>query len=88
MPGDIRRVVTGHDANGKAIVLSDGAAPFVHINPLNTQASTDIWRTGDTPVTIVAEHEEPTMGPRRLPGAITGHAATAAGETDGKNGGA
>ena len=24
----VRRVVTGHDENGKAIVLSDGPAPF------------------------------------------------------------
>ncbi len=65
MDGHVRRVVTGHDANGKAVVLSDGPAPFVHINPQNTQASTDVWRTGDMPVTSVAEHEEPTLGPRR-----------------------
>jgi hypothetical protein len=28
----IRRVVTGHDKNGKAIVLSDGPVPTVHKN--------------------------------------------------------
>ncbi len=65
MAGEIRRVVTGHDANGKATVISDGPAPFVHVNPQKSQSSTDIWRTGDMPVTIVAEHEEPTLGPRR-----------------------
>lgn len=66
MQGHVRRVVTGHDADGKAIVMSDGPAPFVHINPRNDQDSaTDIWRTGDMPATIVADHEEPTMGPRR-----------------------
>ena len=66
MPGEIRRVVTGHDANGKATVLLDGPAPFVHINPHNDQdTSTDIWRTGDMPCSIVAEHEESTLGPRR-----------------------
>jgi len=66
MQGEIRRVVTGHDANGKATVLSDGPAPFVHVNPRNPDdTSTDIWRTGETPVTIVAEPEEPTLGPRR-----------------------
>jgi mannose-6-phosphate isomerase-like protein (cupin superfamily) len=30
MGGTIRRVVTGHDANGKSVVLSDGAAPQHH----------------------------------------------------------
>ena len=33
MQKQFRRVVTGHDANGKAVVLSDGPAPFVHVNP-------------------------------------------------------
>ena len=28
MPKQFRRVVTGHDASGKAVVLSDGPAPF------------------------------------------------------------
>lgn len=66
MQGHVRRVVTGHDANGKATVLLDGPAPFVHINPRNAaDSSTDIWRTADTPATIVAEHAEPTLGPRR-----------------------
>ncbi len=66
MQGEIRRVVTGHDANGRATVLSDGPAPFVHVNPRNPDdTSTDIWRTGETPVNIVAAHEETTLGPRR-----------------------
>ena len=66
MAGEIRRVVTGHDADGKATVLSDGPAPFVHVNPRNPEdISTDIWRTGNTPVTIAAQHEETTLGPRR-----------------------
>ena len=66
MQGAIRRVVTGHDANGKATVLSDGPAPFVHINPRNDRdSSTDIWRTGEMPCAIVAAPEEPTLGPRR-----------------------
>ena len=66
MQGEIRRVVTGHDANGKATVLSDGPAPFVHVNPRNPDdTSTDIWRTGDMPATIAAAPEETTLGPRR-----------------------
>lgn len=61
-----RRVVTGHDANGKAIVVEDGPAPFVHLNPARPgYSSTDIWRTHETPARIVAKPEEPTLGPRR-----------------------
>jgi mannose-6-phosphate isomerase-like protein (cupin superfamily) len=71
MQGYVRRVVTGHDANGKAVVISDGAAPFVHINPQRPDnSSTDVWRTNAMPATIPARHEEPTLGPRQqLPNA-------------------
>jgi quercetin dioxygenase-like cupin family protein len=62
----VRRVVTGHDANGKAVVVSDGPAPFVHQNPLNADwNSTDIWRTLETPAPVVIRAEESTLGPRR-----------------------
>ena len=33
MPGKVRRVVTGHNAHGKAIVVSDESAPFLHESP-------------------------------------------------------
>lgn len=66
MQGHVRRVVTGHDANGKAVVISDGAAPFVHINPQRPDnSSTDVWRTETVPAVISANPEEPTLGPRR-----------------------
>jgi quercetin dioxygenase-like cupin family protein len=62
----VRRVVTGHDENGRAIVLSDGPAPFVMTNPARPgYVSTDIWRTNATPAPVAARHEEPTLGPRR-----------------------
>lgn len=65
-PGHVRRVVCGHDDEGKAVIVSDGPAPFVHINPRNNiDTSTDIWRTGDMPAAITAQPEEPTLGPRR-----------------------
>jgi mannose-6-phosphate isomerase-like protein (cupin superfamily) len=71
MPKEIRRVVTGHDDNGRAIVISDGPAPFVHVNPRDPDFySVDIWRTFETPARIVAKADEPTMGPRQqLPAA-------------------
>ena len=34
MNGKIRRVITGHDENGKAIVIEDQLAPAVRTNPL------------------------------------------------------
>jgi mannose-6-phosphate isomerase-like protein (cupin superfamily) len=68
----VRRVVTGHDSAGKAIVVSDGAAPLVHTNPLRPgYSSTDIWRTAGMPATIEAAPRESTGGPRRqLPDAL------------------
>jgi quercetin dioxygenase-like cupin family protein len=67
MAKPVRRVVTGHDAKGRAIVVSDGPAPFVHVNALDPEwYSTDIWRTHATPAEIAAKpEEEPTLGPRR-----------------------
>jgi quercetin dioxygenase-like cupin family protein len=66
MPHVIRRVVTGHDANGKAIVLSDGPSPFIHVNPRDADnVSTDLWRTDQTPAPVAVAPAEPTLGPRR-----------------------
>jgi mannose-6-phosphate isomerase-like protein (cupin superfamily) len=66
MVKQVRRVVTGHDEDGKAVVISDGPAPFVHVNAVNPEwYSTDIWRTGETPARIVPVPGEPTLGPRR-----------------------
>jgi mannose-6-phosphate isomerase-like protein (cupin superfamily) len=66
MPHQIRRVVTGHDEKGRAVVISDGPAPSVHANKLEPDwFSVDIWRTHETPARIVAKAPEPTQGPRR-----------------------
>lgn len=66
MPRQFRRVVTGHDANGKAVVLSDGPAPFVHVNPTEPEwYSTDIFRTNEAPARIVSKSPETALGPRR-----------------------
>lgn len=63
----IRRVVTGHDAQGKAIVLSDGPVPTVHSNPIRPgQRSFEVWKTHTMPIPIAAEEAEPTTGPRSL----------------------
>ncbi len=67
MQGYVRRVVTGHDANGKAIVISDGACPAVRSNPLRPgHVSTDVWKTDSSPVVIHARPADPTLGPRQI----------------------
>lgn len=66
MAKPIRRVVTGHDQRGRAVVISDGPAPSVHVNTLDPNwFSVDIWRTHETPANIAAKAGEPTEGPRR-----------------------
>ena len=63
----IRRVVTGHDASGKAVVLSDGPVPTVHSNPIRPgQLSFEVWKTHAMPVPIDAVQPEPTAGTRSL----------------------
>jgi mannose-6-phosphate isomerase-like protein (cupin superfamily) len=65
--GFVRRVVTGHDENGKAIVISDGPAPKVHSSPLRPgHVSTDLWRTNEMPARVSRRYEEPTAGPRKI----------------------
>jgi quercetin dioxygenase-like cupin family protein len=62
----IRRVVTGHDEKGRATVVSDGPAPFVHVNKLDPDwYSIDLWRTFEMPAAIVESAGETTSGPRR-----------------------
>ena len=60
MTGFVRRVVTGHDKNGKAIVVSDGLVPRVFTNPLRPgHRSSDIWETRGMPVEVDFEEADP-----------------------------
>ncbi len=46
----IRRVVTGHDKNGKSVFLMDGPAPNVkEMASMPGLALTDLWETGGAP---------------------------------------
>lgn len=49
MPEKVRRVVTGHDAAGKAVALFDGAASNVRVRAANGIGSTLLWVTDQTP---------------------------------------
>ena len=56
MPQKIRRVVTGHDASGNAIVLFDGACPHVRVRGHGT-ASTLMWITDKTPTEMAGSKD-------------------------------
>ena len=67
MQGKIRRVVTGHDASGKAIVLEDGFAPNIRTNANRPgHISTELWKTTAMPIVLKAEEPDPTEGPKQL----------------------
>jgi quercetin dioxygenase-like cupin family protein len=67
MTGFIRRVVTGHDKGGKAIVISDGLTPTLKTNPLRPgHRSTDVWKTNAAPAPITKNEPDPTLGPRTI----------------------
>src|SRR6266571_5160406 len=44
-----RRVVTGHDVNGKAVILIDGAAPNAKVRKATGLVSTLRWVTEESP---------------------------------------
>ena len=54
----IRRVVTGHDPNGKAVVLSDGPAPNIVTSEHRPGGRTNIWRTISSPANYGGEIDE------------------------------
>ena len=58
MTQTIRRVVRGHDAQGKAVVLSDGDA---RVHPLGRPGMSlgDVWATSDYPPVITAHETDP-----------------------------
>jgi mannose-6-phosphate isomerase-like protein (cupin superfamily) len=46
---DVRRVVTGHDATGAAIVLFDGANPHKNVRPGSGTVARLLWVTDQSP---------------------------------------
>lgn len=45
----IRRVVTGHDGQGRAVVAIDGTASTVRVRAANGRTSTLLWAEDETP---------------------------------------
>lgn len=56
MSGKGRRVVTGHDASGKSVILSDGPPPQAHpmSGPDVGADFIEIWNSGETVPTLTA----------------------------------
>ena len=62
----IRRIVTGHNAQGRSIITEDRAAPSVHTNPKRVGYHlTQLWMTDQTPA-HVGNEPDPTSRPLRL----------------------
>jgi mannose-6-phosphate isomerase-like protein (cupin superfamily) len=62
----IRRIVTGHDAAGKAIVAMEGEPPHIVSFPsLPGTYFFEIWKTHSSPAPI-DNGADPTLGPRRM----------------------
>jgi mannose-6-phosphate isomerase-like protein (cupin superfamily) len=64
MDHGIRRVVTGHDATGKAVITMDGLAPNSKIRPGTGFVSTLLWVTDETPARadLDTDRADRTMG--------------------------
>ena len=63
----IRRVVTGHDAHGDAVIATDGALPtVVELAAIPGTMFHEVWSTAATPVSI-DNGPDPTIGPLHLP---------------------
>ncbi len=66
MPTPVRRIVTGHDKNGRSIIVSDGPAPCVYVPPKNPNVSLiDLWLTESAPASNVG-NEDSTAKPLQL----------------------
>lgn len=52
LPADIRRVVTGHDATGKAVVLFDGPNPNTIVRETTRVVNRLVWTTPGVPADI------------------------------------
>lgn len=63
-----RRIVTGHDAAGRSVVLSDGEVPQHRILEREGAAFFEVWSTDEMPAKIDSvEASEPTQRTLRVP---------------------
>ncbi len=69
-PVGIRRIVTGHDASGKAVVLQDSPTPNVKVRPVGGFVSHLVWVTDESPADINTgtDRADRTIGTAPPPG--------------------
>jgi hypothetical protein len=61
-----RRIVTGHDRNGKSIVVSDGPPPNeLHLRERGIDFF-EVWKTDQSPAPVAPTEAEPTNRPVEL----------------------
>jgi mannose-6-phosphate isomerase-like protein (cupin superfamily) len=64
----IHRVVTGHDEQGKAIVVSDGPVPnVVKVEAIPGTLFHEVWSTEGAPARVDRSSTDPSLGPVKLP---------------------
>jgi len=61
----VRRVVTGHDDGGRAVIASDGVATAVEIDAVPGTFFHEVWSTPSVPA-VIDNGPDPTAGPLRL----------------------
>jgi hypothetical protein len=66
MRKQFRRVVTGHDAEGKSVFIADGPAPTVFDRGAGRTCVTELWETRAAPADN-AGNDDPTLHESRLP---------------------
>jgi hypothetical protein len=70
----VRRVVTGHDADGRSCVLFDSAAPNVNVGGIAASAGmTDVWVFDRCPATITGDRDDGDQAFQFDPPACGGH---------------
>ena len=60
MSSPIRRVVTGKDSSGKAVVILDGPAPGVHRRPEGGLTITNLWVMDSVPANLSSSEDTST----------------------------
>lgn len=59
-----RRLITGHDENGKAIFLDIGVPPTLIADDFTGVSWYEIWKTSETPVPLPPSEPDPTANVR------------------------
>ena len=72
-----RRVVTGHDANGVSVVLSDGIVPVHKFMPQDGVGFYEIWATDEMPAPVSATETGEVTELSRNTGAVRRMATSA-----------